>query len=67
MKKLSKYQLYTIGGAIVGAVGGFLYWKFVGCVSGSCAITSNWMISTLYGTFMGGLAVNLFQPQSQKG
>lgn len=67
MKKLSKFQLYTVGGTLAGAIAGFLYWKFVGCASGSCPITSNWMISTLYGGVMGGLSINLFQPESQKG
>ena len=32
---------------------GFLYYKFIGCSSGSCPITSNPMNSTLYGAVMG--------------
>ena len=34
---------------------GFLYYKFIGCSSGSCPITSNPMNSTLYGAVMGML------------
>ena len=40
---------------VVGAVGGFLYWKFVGCESGSCAIKSVWYWSTLWGAVVGYL------------
>jgi hypothetical protein len=51
--------LYFIG-AVVGALGGFLYWRYVGCVTGTCAITSSPVNSTLYfGSFgailLGGL------------
>jgi len=40
---------------IAGGVGGFLYWRFVGCVSGTCAIKSVWYWSTLWGATMGYL------------
>ena len=33
-----KNKLYFIG-ASIGALGGFLYWKYVGCLTGTCAIT----------------------------
>jgi F0F1-type ATP synthase assembly protein I len=42
-------------GVVVGAVLGFSYYKFVGCSSGACPITSNPWISTLYGAAMGFL------------
>ena len=47
-------------GMVIGAAGGYLYWYFVGCVSGSCAITSSPVNSTLYGGLMGGLLGNVF-------
>lgn len=50
----------VILGIVLGAVAGFLYWKFVGCSSGTCAITSKPLNSTLYGAMMGGLTLNLF-------
>jgi len=37
---------------ILGALGGFLYYHFIGC-NGSCAITGNPANSTLYGSLMG--------------
>jgi hypothetical protein len=40
-------------GAVVGAVLGFAWYKFVGCQSGACPITSNPWISTLYGALIG--------------
>jgi len=42
----------------IGAAGGFLYYYFVGCTSGSCAITSNPYMSILMGGFMGYFAIN---------
>lgn len=36
-----------------GAAIGFAYWYFIGCNSGSCAITSTWQISTAYGALVG--------------
>jgi hypothetical protein len=41
---------------IVGAIGGFLYWRFVGCVSGTCPIKSKWYLMTLWGSAFGYLA-----------
>ncbi len=58
-------NVYKIGiivaGIVTGAVGGYLYYRFVGCSSGQCAITSNPVISTLYGALMGGLLAHYFQ------
>lgn len=41
--------------AIIGAIAGYLYWYYVGCESGSCAITSVWYRTTIYGALMGWL------------
>ncbi|MEA5038930.1 MAG: DUF6132 family protein [Clostridiaceae bacterium] len=43
---------YLIGG-ILGAGLGFLYYKFVGCPTGACPITSNPYASTIYGAVIG--------------
>lgn len=42
---------------VLGAVGGYAYYYFIGCVSGSCPITSNPWSSTAYGTLLGALFV----------
>ncbi|MCB0729774.1 MAG: hypothetical protein KDC88_01975 [Ignavibacteriae bacterium] len=39
----------VVGGAVLG----YTYYHFIGCNSGSCAITSNPYISTAYGAFLG--------------
>ncbi len=58
--QISKALRTTIIGGVVGAIGGLAYWNFIGCSSGHCAIQSVWYNSTIYGTVMGGLVVNLF-------
>lgn len=47
-------------GAVVGGILGFLYYKFIGCASGSCPITSNPYASIIYGAILGALIVNVF-------
>ena len=61
MQTFIKKNLLTIIGVTIGAIAGFLYWKFVGCNSGTCAITSNPINSTLYGSVMGGLVFSMFK------
>jgi hypothetical protein len=39
--------------SLLGALGGYAYYYFVGCSSGACPITSNPWISTAYGAGMG--------------
>jgi hypothetical protein len=65
MERIIKNKL-TIVGVLLGAVGGYLYYAFVGCASGTCAITSSPTISTLYGALMGGLLFNMFEKNTQK-
>lgn len=48
-------------GIVLGAIGGYLYWKYIGCSSGTCPITSSSTISTLYGALMGGLLGGSFK------
>ena len=38
---------------LLGAIAGWLYWNFVGCDSGTCAITSVWYRTVAYGALMG--------------
>lgn len=56
----------TLVGIILGALGGYLYWRFVGCTTGSCPITSSPVNSGLWGAVMGGLVGNMFQPDALK-
>lgn len=54
----------TIIGVIIGAIGGFLYYRYIGCASGTCPITSKPLNSTLYGAVMGSLLFNIFKKES---
>ncbi|MFU0832710.1 MAG: YtxH domain-containing protein [Oscillospiraceae bacterium] len=47
--------MFEIAGAVIGGVLGLLYYKKVGCPTGSCPITSSPYCSTLYGAIMGML------------
>jgi len=51
---------------ILGIIGGFLYWRFIGCSTGSCPITSNWHTSTLMGGVMGYLTGSIIFDKSDK-
>lgn len=66
MKKwVNRNMLYLVGGA-VGAIAGYIYWKQVGCVSGTCMITSKPVNSTLYGALMGALLFGLFKKEKKE-
>jgi len=62
---LIKYKLETIG-ALIGIVAGWSYWYFVGCSTGSCAITSSPVNSSLYGAFMGGILAGMFKKEEKE-
>ena len=51
--------------ATVGALSGFIYWRFVGCASGTCPITSNWYTMGSYGIIMGWLVGDLIKIKSK--
>ena len=60
MGKIRKHIGIAIG-AVIGLAAGYIYWSEVGCVSGSCPITSSPVNSSLYGAIMGGLGASLFK------
>ena len=62
---LKKYRL-TLFGVLIGAIAGYAYYYFVGCNSGTCAITSSPFNSTIYGILMGGLLFNMIQTEFSK-
>lgn len=65
MNFINNHKL-TLIGIFIGAIAGYLYYYFVGCASGTCAITSKPLNSTLYGGMMGGLLLNLFKKEKSK-
>lgn len=66
MNKIITRNLLLITGVITGALAGYLYWKFVGCNSGACIISSKPLNSTVYGAVMGGLVFTLFKKENRK-
>jgi hypothetical protein len=61
-----KALLLTSIGIAIGALAGYAYYFYVGCASGTCAITSKPLNSTLYGALMGGLVFNMFVKDTKK-
>jgi len=59
MKIIRDNWRYLLG-ALLGAAGGYLYWRYIGCSTETCPITSSPTISTLYGVLMGGLLGGTF-------
>ncbi len=53
-------------GIVVGAIAGYAYYFYIGCASGTCAITSKPLNSTIYGATMGGLLFNMFIKSPKK-
>ena len=43
-------------GVVVGGILGYCLYRFVGCSSGACPITSNPWVSTIVGMVIGGLS-----------
>jgi phage shock protein E len=53
-------------GIVVGAIAGYAYYYFIGCSSGTCAITSNPVNSTLYGILFGALLLYKKKPDDKE-
>lgn len=62
MNFIAKHKFSLIG-ILIGAIGGYAYYHFVGCANGTCAISSKPLNSTLYGGLMGGLLANIFKKE----
>ncbi len=55
--KMNRKLIKLVFPVMLGAVGGFLYYNFIGC-DGSCVIAGSPYISTLYGAGIGAVLVN---------
>ncbi len=64
-KPVLKKWLFRVVPVLLGAMGGYAYYFFIGCVSGTCPITSNPWISTAYGAGIGFFLIP--RQASQKG
>jgi len=66
MKKWVLLNKLYFFGALFGAIAGFLYYKYVGCINGTCLITSNPYRSTLYGAFVAAILFGVFKREEKK-
>jgi len=63
LKKWLRPLLFTLSGALAG----YAYYYFIGCPTGSCAITSNPISSVLYMALIGWLISGLFEGGCGRG
>ena len=61
---MKRNTVLNILGPVFGAIAGYSYYRFIGCSSGHCPITSNPFISTAYGAIMGYLLFSLFKKEA---
>jgi hypothetical protein len=66
MKKWFLNNKLIVIGIIIGGIAGYLYYYFVGCSSGTCAISSNPYNSTFYFSILGGLLMSIIKPEQSK-
>ena len=64
-KKKATFNFLPVIGAVVGAIGGYIYYIEVGCSSGSCAITSNPYLSMLWGAALGYLLFGMLKKRKK--
>ncbi|WP_352421391.1 DUF6132 family protein [Proteiniphilum sp.] len=60
MKDFFKKHWLRIAGILVGTLVGYIYYHYVGCLSGTCPITSNPYRMMIYGALVGYLLFDLF-------
>jgi len=65
-KLLKRIPVIALVGLLVGAIGGYIYYLKVGCVSGTCAITSNPWMSAAWGGAFGYLVFDMFNGRKKK-
>jgi phage shock protein E len=64
MKKWILVNKLIILGVLGGALGGYCYYHFVGCMNGTCMISSKPLNSVLYFGLMGGLFSGIFKKRT---
>lgn len=52
---------------VLGAVGGYAYYHYVGCVNGACPLTGNPYITTLYGGAVGAMLIPRTKDREREG
>lgn len=65
-KLFGRVSYLSLIGVVIGAIGGYIYYAQVGCVSGTCAITSNPWMSIAWGGAFGYLVFDMFDKKKTK-
>jgi hypothetical protein len=66
MKTFIIKNLLKIIGITIGGIGGYAYYHYVGCASGTCPITSNPYITVIYGAVLGYLFFDMFKKRKNE-
>jgi len=66
MQQFIQKNRLALAGVVTGAIFGFFYWKWVGCSSGTCMISSKPLNSSVYFAVMGGLVFSMFKKESKE-
>lgn len=61
-KQLIVYSTFIL----IGIIGGYLYWRFVGCQTGSCPLKSNPYYTIAVGGLFGYLIPDMFYERKKK-
>lgn len=65
LKELIRKNILFLIGAAVGGIGGYFYWLYIGCATGTCPITSSPVMSVIWGAVVGGLLLSMFQKKQK--
>lgn len=65
MTQFIKKNILGLIGLVVGAIGGYAYYYYIGCASGTCPLTSNPYISVIFGAVFGYLLLDLFKKKEK--
>ena len=60
MKKVVSNKIISLG-IFLGGIGGYFYWKEIGCITGTCPLKSQWQTMIPYGMFIGYIISDFIQ------
>jgi hypothetical protein len=64
MKKWILNNKLILTGAILGSIGGYFYYRLIGCANGTCLISSKPLNSTVYFALLGAILFSLFKKKT---
>lgn len=59
---LLKYKL-RLGGVVLGAIAGYIYYTTTACTTGTCIITASPANTMIYGAILGALLFSIFEKE----